>query len=255
MIIAIIGAMVGLAVALTGIGGGALLVPLLVLVLRVPPIVAVGTAALFMAITKMGAALSYGRRGHVDLRLVLLMACGSVPGAVLGVTLLRQMLARWGEHLNDGLKIAIGALLILTPVFMILRSEVEKKKKVALRDSLPTWITPANGAIMLGFVGGALVGLTAIGSGSIIMLSLVLFYSRPLPTLVGTDICHSVIIAAVAGAAHFRLGTVDLHLLAGLLAASIPAAILGSEIAPALQTKWLRRIVLSFCIVAGFAML
>ena len=198
LLTAAVGLLVGLAVGLTGVGGGALLVPILVLFMHTSPIVAVGTGAIFITVTKIGAAWSYHRKNLVDARLVLRMAIGSVPGAVLGVGALALLRAHMGDEVNSLLKTLIGILLILTPGFAFLQSYRQKRGQRSLRDHLPKWITPASGAIAVGFVGGFLVGMTSMGSGSIIMTLLVLFYRQPLTTLVGTDIAHSLILGIVA---------------------------------------------------------
>ncbi|MFZ3334128.1 MAG: sulfite exporter TauE/SafE family protein [Candidatus Acidiferrales bacterium] len=250
-----VGLIVGLMVGLTGVGGGALLVPILVLLLHVPAIVAVGTGALFVAVTKIGAAWSYHQRGLVDMRLVLQMAVGSIPGAALGVGGLALIRARMGNGVNGFLKVFIGIVLILTPALAFLQEYLKKTGKKSLREHLPRWITPTRGAITVGFVGGFLVGMTSMGSGSVIMTLLVLFYSRPLTTLVGTDIAHAVILATVASVGHLALGTVDFRLLAALLLGSIPGAWYAAHIATSIQTVWLRTVLFSLIVVAGISML
>ncbi|MGC1105165.1 MAG: sulfite exporter TauE/SafE family protein [Candidatus Acidiferrales bacterium] len=251
----LIGLTVGIMVGLTGVGGGALLVPLLVLFLDIPPIIAVGTGAVFVAATKIGAAWSYYKRGHVDTRLVLRMSIGSIPGAILGVGVLAILRVHLGDGVNELLKILIGGLLILTPAFALFQKYLERTGKKALRDRLPSWITPRNGAVAVGFIGGFLVGMTSMGSGSIIMILLVLFYSRTLPTLVGTDIAHAVILALVAGIGHLVLGDINFRLLAALLLGSIPAAWCAAHYATSIRTVWLRRVLFSVLVVAGLSML
>lgn len=250
-----IGLVVGVMVGLTGVGGGALLVPLLVLILDVPPIIAVGTGAVFVAATKIGAAWSYYQRGNVDTRLVLRMSLGSVPGAILGVGVLAVLRAHMGGGVNELLKILIGSLLILTPGFALFQKYLESTGKKTMRDRLPRWITPKNGAVAVGLIGGFLVGMTSMGSGSIIMILLVLFYSRTLQTLVGTDIAHAVILAVVAGAGHLALGDIDFRLLSALLLGSIPGAWCAAHYAASIRTVWLRRVLFSVLVVAGISML
>lgn len=254
LLIAAIGLAVGIMVGLTGIGGGALLIPLLVIAVRVSPLVAVGTGTLFVTATKIGAAWQYHRRGLVEMRLVGRLALGSIPGALFGVALLGFLRAHMGDGVNDLLKIMIGVLLVATPSIAILKNYLEKKGKKSFRDRLPPYITATNGAVAVGFIGGFLVGMTSMGSGSIIMTLLLLFYSRPTVQLVGTDIGHAVILGAVAGAGHLVLGTIDFRLLAALLLGSIPGAWFAAKFAPAVGTVWLRRILFSALFVAGFSM-
>jgi uncharacterized protein len=254
LVIAIIGLVVGVLVGLTGVGGGALLVPILVITVHISPIVAVGTGTLFVAATKIGAGWQYYRQGHVDLRLVGRMTIGSVPGALLGVGCLALLRAHIGESVNSLLKVMIGTLLIATPSIAVLKSYLERKGKKSLRDRLPAYINAKNGTIIVGFIGGCLVGMTSMGSGSIIMTLLLLFYSRSTTTLIGTDIAHSVILGAVAGAGHFALGTIDFRLLSALLLGSIPGAWFAAKVAPAMDTVWLRRFLFSVLVVAGVSM-
>ncbi len=181
-------------VGLTGVGGGALLVPLPVTFLEIPPIIAVGTEALFVAATKIGAAWSFFQRGRVDGRLVLRMSLGSIPGVVLGVCLLAVLRNHLGIAVNGLLKILIGSLLIVTPCFALFQTYLQKTGRKSLRDRLPDLDHTKDGAVAVGLIGGFLVGMTSMGSGSIIMVLLVLFYSRSLPTLVGTDMAHSVVL-------------------------------------------------------------
>lgn len=251
---AVVGLAVGSLVGLTGMGGGALLVPLLVLVLRVPPIVAVGTAAAFAAVTKIGAAWFHWRQDHVDLRTVLNLAMGSTPGAVLGVGLLSLLRSHYGAHTGEILKSLIGILLIFVPALIIVQDRVSMSTRQSLRERLPGWIQGRNGAMLIGFVGGGLVGVTAVGSGSIIIILLLVFLRRPPVIIVGTDVFHAVILAVVATVGHMALGTVDFHLLWSLLVGSVPGALIGSHLTASIQNVWLRRILLSTVIVAGAAM-
>ena len=249
-----VGLAVGIMIGLTGVGGGALLMPILVLFMGVPPIIAVGTAAFFVAITKFGAAWSYHQRGHVEMGLVGRMAVGSVPGAMLGVGILALLRSHLGNGVNEFLRIMIGCLLIATPALAFLKNYLERNGKKSLRDRLPPYITAENGAVMVGLVGGLLVGMTSMGSGSIIMTLLLLFYNRSVPTLVGTDIAHAAILGLVAGVGHLFLGTVNFQLLAALLLGSIPGAWIAAHLATSVHTAWLRRLLFSVLVAAGLSM-
>src|SRR6185437_2373380 len=250
-----IGLLVGAMVGLTGVGGGALLVPLIVLFLGVPPLIAVGTGALFVTATKMGAAWSYYRQGFVDMALVLRMSIGSIPGAIIGVAVLALIRARLGTDVNYLLKIMIGVLLIVTPGFALFQAYLRKTGRRSLRERLPVWITPQAGAVAVGLFGGCLVGMTSMGSGSLIMVLLVLFYSRSLRTLVGTDMVHSVLLAFVAGMGHIALADINFHLLGALLLGSIPAAWITAQYATSIRTAWLRIVLFSALVAAGISML
>lgn len=207
-----------------------------------------------MVATKLAAGWQYHRRGFVDMKLVGRMSIGSVPGALLGVACLALLRLYRGGSVNHILRIMIGVLLITTPAIALLKSYLERTGKKSLRERLPAYITAQNGAVVVGLVGGCLVGMTSIGSGSIIMTLLLLFYSKPTTVLVGTDIVHSVILGMVAGAGHLAIGTVDVHLLAALLLGSIPGAWISAKLTPSINGVWLRRILFSFLFAAGVSM-
>jgi uncharacterized membrane protein YfcA len=252
---AFIGFVVGGLVSLTGIGGGVLLLPMLILGLRVPPIVAVGSDATFMFLTKLGAAILHWRQGHVDWRLAMTMALGSVPGALVGLGILVSLRSHYGEGVNDILRPLIGVLLVVIPLLMLVQNRVEGYRGALLRNHLPGWVNRYNGAIFTGLIGGVLVGLTSVGSGSVIMMLLLLFYHRPPAVLVGTDIFHAVILTGVTGLAHLGLGTVDVGLVGWLLVGSVPGVVLGSRLTVLVPAVRLRQGLLILLFTTGIIML
>jgi uncharacterized membrane protein YfcA len=253
--IALIGLLVGVLVGLTGLGGGVVLLPLLILVLKVPSLVAVGSGAVFSALTKIGGASLHWRRGNVDLGLALPMAAGSVPGALLGVWGLAILDSRYGDGLNDALTHFIGLLLIIVPVLLLTQNLVMEYREGPFSDYVPGWIQPWHGAVFTGLVGGVLVGMTSVGSGSVIMILLILFYRRKPKVLVGTDIFHAVILTGVAGLGHMKLGTVNYSLVGWLLVGSIPGVLLGSRLTGVVAPARLRQVLLAVLIITGIVML
>ena len=187
-----VGIVVGFLVGLTGLGGGMLLLPLLISVLGVPPIIAVGSDAVINCITKIGAGALHWRRGNVSWRLALSLAYGSVPGAIVGVTLLARIRAVYGSGVNDFLKIVIAILLIVIPIAYYI-----KKRPTDLAPSLEAVRNPQYhfGITLIGFVAGILVGITSIGSGSVILMLLLVFYGFAPSVMVGTDIIHAILLA------------------------------------------------------------
>lgn len=248
------GLLVGSLVGLTGLGGGVLLLPLLMLGLGIPPIVAVGTGAVFMFFTKIGGAAVHWRLGHVDWRLGLTMALGSAPGALIGVAFLASLRNRFGDGVNDILRTLIGILLVIIPLLTLLQARARKGGGKSLRERLPGWVNRYHGAVFTGLVGGILVGLTSIGSGSVIMLLLILFYRLPPVVLIGTDVFHAVIVSGVTGLAHLGLGSVDLKLVGGLLVGSIPGVLIGSKLTRVIPAVWLRRGLLVVLVAVGIRM-
>ena len=168
----LIGFIVGTLIGLTGLGGGVLLLPMLIFGLRVPAIIAVGSDALFNFFTKIPASIMHLRKGTVRRKVVLAMAVGSIPGSYLGVTFLVHLRHVYGAGVNDFIKSAVGLLLVLIPTLLLFQGRIEEH----LAKRQPTMKSFAFMSV-IGLVGGFLVGITSVGSGSIIMMMLLLFYS------------------------------------------------------------------------------
>jgi uncharacterized protein len=246
----LIGFVVGTLIGLTGLGGGVLLLPMLIFGLRVPAIIAVGSDALFNFVTKIPASFLHFTKGTVFKKVVVAMAVGSVPGSYLGVTLLTHLRAVYGAGVNDFIKSAVGLLLVIIPTLLLFQGRIEAE--VARRK--PTMKSFA-GMSVIGFVGGFLVGITSVGSGSIIMMLLLMFYSYPPKVMVGTDIAHAVILTGVTSLLHWRAGNVDFNLVGSLLIGSIPGGILGSHLSTRVPVLWLRRILCTVLLMTGARML
>ena len=255
MLTILIGFTVGLLVGLSGLGGGVVLLPLLIFVLHVPPIMAVGSGAVFSSITKTGAGLLHWRQGTLDWGLVGYLAAGSIPGALAGVGFLSYLRTTYGDGVNDLLTRMIGILLVVIPILLLVEAKLQRQTGNDLRSLLPGWVNRRNGAAITGLVGGFLVGLTSVGSGSIILMLLLLFSRRPPKVLVGTDIMHAVILTGVAGLFHLGIGTVDLPLVGLLLVGSLPGSLLGVRLGAYLPVGWLRRFLILLLLATGVKML
>src|SRR5271163_3549590 len=246
----LIGFVVGTLIGMTGIGGGVLLLPILIFVLRVPPILAVGSDALFNFVTKIGSAWVHVRKGTIKRRVVVCLASGSVPGSIAGVSLLGHLRTVYGTGVNTFITTAVGILLICVPTLMLFQRRIEEH--VALRKPTMKSIV---GMAFIGLLAGFLVGMTSVGSGSIIMMLLLLFYSFSPRVMVGTDIVHAVILTGVTSFLHFRLGNVDPYLVGSLLIGSIPGGLLGSHLSTRLPVPWLRRLLCAVLLATGARML
>lgn len=246
----VIGFVVGTLIGLTGLGGGVLLLPVLIFGLRVPPIVAVGSDALFNFLTKIPSSVVHLSKGTVRRKVVLALAVGSVPGSILGVRFLQHLRMLYGAGVNDFIKAAVGILLILVSTLLLLQRRIEEQ--VAGRR--PTAKSFA-GMAVIGLVAGFLVGMTSVGSGSIIMMLLLLFYSYPPKVMVGTDIVHAVVLTGVTSLLHWRLGNVNFSLVGYLLIGSIPGGLMGSYLSTRVPVLWLRRILCVVLMTTGARML
>ncbi|HEY6769033.1 MAG TPA: sulfite exporter TauE/SafE family protein [Candidatus Sulfotelmatobacter sp.] len=246
----LVGFVVGVLIGLTGVGGGVLLLPVLIYGLGVPAIIAVGSDALFNFFTKIPAGLLHLKKGTVRRKAVIALAVGSVPGSVAGVGLLTHIRHLYGNGVNDFIKIAIGVLLIVIPLLLLFQKQIEDK--VAHH---PPSMKSFAGMSLIGLIAGFLVGMTSVGSGSIIMMMLLLFYRFPPKVNVGTDVVHAVILTGVTGFLHFRLGNVNPGLVVSLLIGSIPGGLLGSHLSTRVPMLWLRRILCTLLLLTGARML
>jgi uncharacterized membrane protein YfcA len=246
----LVGFVVGVLIGLSGVGGGVLLLPVLIFGLKVPAIMAVGSDALFNFFTKIPASLLHLKKGTVRGKVVVALAIGSVPGSICGVKLLMHIRHLYGDGVNNFIKTAIGALLIIVPVLLLFQKRIEER----IVNRPPTMRGFA-GMSVIGLVAGFLVGMTSVGSGSIIMMLLLLFYSFPPKVNVGTDIVHAVILTGVTGFLHFRAGNVDPSLVITLLIGSVPGGLVGSHLATRLPMLWLRRLLCALLLITGARML
>lgn len=246
----LVGFVVGILIGLSGVGGGVLLLPVLIFGLKVPAITAVGSDALFNFFTKIPASLLHLKKGTVKGKVVIALAVGSVPGSICGVKLLMHIRHLYGDGVNNFIKTAIGILLIIVPMLLLFQKKIEES--VAHR---PPTMKSFAGMSLIGLVAGFLVGMTSVGSGSIIMMLLLLFYSFPPKVNVGTDILHAVILTGVTGLMHFRLGNVDPVLVVTLLIGSVPGGLIGSHLATRVPMLWLRRLLCALLLLTGARML
>lgn len=246
----VVGFIVGILIGMSGVGGGVLLLPVLIFGLRVPPIVAVGSDALFNFFTKIPASLMHLKKGTVRRKVVMALAVGSVPGSYAGVKLLMYIRHLYGDGVNNFIKMVVGILLIIIPMLMLFQRRIEEH--VANR---PPTVKNLLGISVIGLVAGFLVGMTSVGSGSIIMMLLLLFYSFSPRVNVGTDIVHAVILTGVTGMLHFRLGNVDPQLVLTLLIGSIPGGLIGAHLATRMPMVWLRRMLCALLLITGARML
>ena len=213
-------------------------------------IIAVGSDALFNFFTKVPASLMHLSKGTVRRKVVIALAVGSVSGSVCGVALLTHIRSVYGNGVNDFIKTAIGVLLIVIPLLLLFQRRIEER--VAHR---PPTMKSFAGMAVIGLVAGFLVGMTSVGSGSIVMMMLLLFYSFQPKEMVGTDIVHALILTGVTSFLHYRMHNVDFHLVGALLLGSVPGGLLGSYLSTRVPVPWLRRILCAVLLATGARML
>jgi uncharacterized membrane protein YfcA len=247
---AVAGFAVGAVVGLTGVGGGSLMTPLLVLGFGVPAVTAVGTDLLYAGLTKVGGAASHAAKGHVDWRVTALLASGSVPGSLLAVTVL-AMLPPFDPKTRLLVTTALGVMLLATAITLAFRSRL--LAWAASRANDP-WMARHRTAMIVGL--GAFIGVavtfSSVGAGAIGVTVLILLFPALAATrIVGTDIAHAVPITLVAGAGHALLGNVDWQLLASLLAGSLPGILIGSQLTTWLPERAVRLSLVAVLLLAG----
>lgn len=243
------GLAVGFLVGLTGVGGGSLMTPLLVLLFGVHPATAVGTDLLYAAATKATGTLVHGLKGTVDWRITGRLAAGSVPAAALTLWLLHQ----YGLHSPGAtavLQRVLGAALLITSLALVFRPRLMALAARAPRQPPPlltALLTVATGAVL-----GVLVSLTSVGAGAIGVTVLLLLYPRLATSrVVGSDIAHAVPLTLVAGIGHWLLGSVDWGLLLSLLIGSLPGIALGSHLSSRSPEKLLRNLLAGVLVIIG----
>ncbi|HKJ93997.1 MAG TPA: sulfite exporter TauE/SafE family protein [Gammaproteobacteria bacterium] len=250
----IAGLVVGFAVGLTGVGGGALMTPLLHLGFGIPLPAAVGTDLLYAAITKGSGAAVHARNGVVDWRVVRLLGTGSLPAAVVTVLALRW-LALDGRVFAEVISVALSGALFLTAAFMLLRRRLLDWARGARGvDGLRTWVRLHRDGLTLvaGVVIGIMVTLTSVGAGVLGTTAILLLYPRLTAVgVVGTELAHAVPLTLVAGLGHLSLGTVDFALLGSLLVGSIPGVWAGSRLGARVSDRLLRPVIASILVLIG----
>jgi len=190
------------------------------------------------------------RKGTVRRRVVLALAAGSIPGSILGVNLLAYLRSAHGNGVNSFIRTAVGLLLVCIPTLLFFQSQIEER----VVNRPPTMKSFA-GMSAIGLLAGFLVGMTSVGSGSIIMMLLLLLYSFPPKVMVGTDIVHAVALTGVTSLLQFHFGNVDLRLVATLVIGSIPGGLVGSHLSTRVPVPWLRRILCTVLLATGARML
>jgi uncharacterized membrane protein YfcA len=226
LLLPIYGFIVGLLVGLTGMGGGVIMTPVLMLGLGLPASTAVGTDLAYATLTKIVGTWQHWRQGTVDIAVVRGLALGSVPASLVAVLLLTWL--RRGDHdrVDGWLEHAIGAALLVAALLMLYRL-------VRGRGRAATVTAAAHARaklIAIGALGGLMVGLTSIGSGSLILALLVLVVPLGAERLVGTDVAHATLLVGTAAIAHLFAGDVDLGMVGWLVIGSIPGILVGSRL-------------------------
>jgi uncharacterized membrane protein YfcA len=274
--ISLVGLLIGFLVGMTGMGGGSLLAPILILILKVPPVWAVGTDNAYSAVTK-----AFGSVIHIqqktfslkNLKIALWLACGSVPATLIGVGIVEYMHKHFGDLINGIILRGIGFTLILVAILLIVkpfimrrveRKRADNEKELALKgEKLPDEENSSWGkryrplvTILIGAFVGFLVGLTSVGSGTLIIVALAFLYPR-LATreLVGADIVHAVALNLAGAIAYFVGGTINWPIVGMLLIGSLPGVFLGSKVSKFIPDRLMRPILATVLVLSGWKLI
>jgi uncharacterized membrane protein YfcA len=248
---------IGIVVGLTGMGGGALMTPVLVLFFSVPPLTAVSSDLVASAVMKPVGSFVHLRRGTVHLGLVKWLCLGSIPGAFSGVLIARSL--GHGENVQQVVRLALGVALLLAAFGLIARAYIRLVERARRRDGqapalsqeVPDVVLRPGATVVLGLLGGIVVGLTSVGSGSLIIIALMMLYPRLTASqLVGTDLVQAVPLVASAALGHVLFGDFQMELTTGLLLGCIPGVWVGAHLSARLPGGLVRR-ALAFVLLAS----
>jgi uncharacterized membrane protein YfcA len=271
--ISLVGLLIGFLVGLTGMGGGSLLAPIMILFFRIPPVWAVGTDIAYSTVTKAVGSIVHIRQKSVNFKVALWLACGSVPATVLSVSLVQYIHKHYGDAVNSLIIHSIGFTLILVAVLLVLKPYImqrldkrrdESRKQAVIQGKEISeartilWerrYRPLVTALVGAFV-GFLVGLTSVGSGTLIIVSLAFLYPRLTSReLVGTDVFQAFMLLASGAIAYLNAGTINWTIVGLLLIGSLPGVLLGSRLSKYIPDRFLRPILATVLAVSGFKLI
>jgi hypothetical protein len=242
------GFIVGMLVGITGVGGGSLMTPILLLFFNVKAAVAVGTDLLYASITKSVGIFAHGKLGNIDWRIVGLLAAGSVPAAII-TTIYLQTLGTASEDVVHSIKFWLGVALLLTSISVLFRQELMRLNK---HEHLVPHKFVSTATVLLGLILGFLVTLTSVGAGALGVTALLILYPKiPVNKIVGSDVAHAVPLTLVAGLGHASMGTVNYSLLGMLLIGSIPGIWIGSHMTTKISEQWVRNVLALILVYVG----
>lgn len=271
--ISLVGLLIGFLVGLTGMGGGSLLAPIMILFFRIPPVWAVGTDIAYSTVTKALGSIVHFRQKNVNYKVAFWLACGSVPATLLSVGLVQYIHRHFGTVVNGVILHALGFTLVLVAVMLVLKpfimrhfeeKRMEKQKQEALSSEVSTvnrsnrwekWYRPVVTAL-IGAVVGFLVGLTSVGSGTLIIVSLAFLFPRlTSKELVGTDIFQAFMLLASGAIAYIIGGTINWPIVGLLLIGSLPGVYLGSKSSKFIPERLMRPVLATVLAVSGFKLI
>ena len=271
--ISLVGLFIGFLVGLTGMGGGSLLAPIMILFFRIPPVWAVGTDIAYSTVTKALGSVVHIRQKNVNFKIALWLACGSVPATLLSISLVQYIRKHYGALVNGVILHTLGFTLLLVAVLLVLKplimrrldqKRLEAEKQTALRGETDStkrsnhwekWYRPVVTALV-GAIVGFLVGLTSVGSGTLIIVSMAFLFPRlPSKELVGTDIFQAFMLLAAGAVAYLNAGTINWSIVGLLLLGSLPGVYLGSKFSKFIPDRYMRPVLATVLAISGLKLI
>lgn len=269
--ISLVGLLIGFLVGLTGMGGGSLLAPILILIFGIPPVWAVSTDIAYSTVTKAVGSIVHIRQKHVDFSVALWLACGSVPATFLSVGLVQYIRKNYGNLINGVILHALGFTLILVAVLLVLKpflmryldkKRLEQEKHAALpqNENQASAVKPTQWekryrpivTILVGAVVGFLVGLTSVGSGTLIIVSIAFLFPRlTAKELVGTDVFQAFMLLAAGAIGYLAADTINWGITGMLLLGSLPGVLLGSRLSKFVPDRFMRPVLAIVLVISG----
>ncbi|MDQ2906681.1 MAG: sulfite exporter TauE/SafE family protein [Ktedonobacteraceae bacterium] len=271
--ISLVGLLIGILVGLTGMGGGSLLAPIMILFFRIPPVWAVGTDIAYSTVTKAVGSIVHIRQKDVNFKVALWLACGSVPATLLSIGLVQYIRKHYGDTVNGVIIHAIGFTLLFVAIMLLIKpylmKSLERRKLVA--DKQRTTQGEAASVekeglwarryrplvtILVGAVVGFLVGLTSVGSGTLIIVSLAFLYPRLTPKeLVGTDIFQAFMLLTAGVVGYISAGTINWPIVGLLLLGSLPGVVIGSRVSKYMPDRFMRPVLATVLVISGWKLI
>lgn len=271
--ISLVGLLIGFLVGLTGMGGGSLLAPIMILFFRIPPVWAVGTDLAYSTVTKAVGSIVHYRQKNVNFKVALWLACGSVPATLLSVGLVQYIRKHDSALVNGVILHALGFTLVLVAVMLVLKPVImryfeQKRLEKQKQEMLSSEVSPTKQSglweqryrpvvtALVGAVVGFLVGLTSVGSGTLIIVSLAFLFPRlTSKELVGTDIFQAFMLLASGAIAYFIGGTINWPIVGLLLIGSLPGVYLGSKASKFIPERFMRPVLATVLAISGFKLI
>lgn len=249
-LVVLFGLGVGLLVGATGIGGGSIMTPILILVLGTSPVVAIGTDVAYGAVTKTLGGWRHLRQGTVDTGVAGWLAVGSIPGALVGVWLVDRLASRMG----DAVLTFVGVALLLAALGVFTRAALRRaraREVVTVRFSARQRAVAVGGGAVLGLI----LGLTSVGSGALVAPVLILVFGLTPMRVVGTDVAHAAMLLWAAGLGHLVAGNIDFGLMGNILLGSLPGVWVGASLVPRLPSDGLRWVLVCVLVASSIGVL